>query len=620
MEIEWIKASSDDAVGKRDKIERKTYRVAAYCRVSTDAPEQKTSYDSQISYYRQLIDEHDDWRLVDIFADEAITGTKSENRPGFQKLIEACRSGEVDLVITKSISRFARNTHDVLKYVRELQEKHISIIFEEENINTLRMDGELILSIISAVYQQEVENISQHVKKGLRMKMQRGELVGYAACLGYDYDIVNKKLSINETEAETVRYIFKRYLEGIGATRIAKELEAMGLKTKRGSEIWAASTVNNIIRNEKYVGDVMQGKTYIANPITKKRLNNKGEHDKYHREDAHEAIISREDFAMAQEIRTGRGLVYASREAGAISRFGRQYSFSHMIECGYCGENYVRRNWHAGKSYSKIVWQCGGATREGRKKCPNSKVVTEEELEQLFVSSYNTICDKDNNETLKIFEQLMADVIKKQEDKDNIEQLRSKISTINKKISKLLEMRLDGIIVEEDYKKQYDKFRLQADELEKRMKSIEMVKKTALSPSQRLRGMIESVKKAPQLTEFNRKIFEAVINKVVIGGSQEDGTSVPSMIRFVYVNGMVHDMKFKGTSRAEKKAVYEYKAEKMEVNEERAMYDYNDELTDIQKKSLNTMRTNGVIDQAMYNKTAQSLIIANRALSGFAGG
>lgn len=620
MEVEWIKATHSDAIGKSNTVERKVYRVAAYCRVSTDAPEQKTSYDSQISYYQQMIDEHDNWTLVDIFADEAITGTKTEKRTGFQNLIKACRAGAVDLVITKSISRFARNTHDVLKYVRELQDKHIAIIFEEENINTLRMDGELILSIISAVYQQEVENISQHVKKGLRMKMERGELVGYAACLGFDYDIVNKKLTINEAEAETVRYIFKRYLEGIGATKIAKELEAMGVKTKRGSEIWAASTVNNIIRNEKYVGDVMQGKTYIANPITKKRHNNKGEHDKFHRKDTHDAIISREDFAMAQEIRTGRGLVYASREAGAISRFGRQYAFSHMIECGFCGENYVRRNWHAGKSYSKIVWQCGCATREGRKKCPDSKVVTEEELEQLFVSSYNSICGTDNGETLKIFEQLMADVIRRQEEGESVEQIKSKASAVDKKISRLLEMRLEGMIVEEDYKKQYDRLRSQLDEFEKRIKSIEIVKKTALSPARRLKGMMESIKQEPQLTEFSRKIFDAAISKVVIGHRREDGSAVPDLVRFVYVNGVVDEARIKGTSRPEKKAGYEYTDGEMEVNEERASYGSNDELTDIQRNSLKAMLTSGAIDQALYKKTAQSLVKANRAMSGFAGG
>lgn len=620
MEVEWIKATSDDTMGKKAIVERKTYRVAAYCRVSTDAPEQKTSYDSQISYYQQMIDEHENWTLVDIFADEAITGTKSENRPGFQNMISACRAGEIDLIITKSISRFARNTHDVLKYVRELQERHIAIIFEEENINTLRMDGELILSIISAVYQQEVENISQHVKKGLRMKMERGELVGYAACLGFDYDVVNKKLTINEAEAETVRFIFKRYLEGIGATKIAKELEAMGVKTKRGSEIWAASTVNNIIRNEKYVGDVLQGKTYVSNPITKKRLNNNGEQDKYHKRDTHDAIISREDFALAQEIRTGRGMVYASKEAGAISRFGRQYAFSHMVECGFCGENYVRRNWHAGKSYSKIVWQCGGATREGRKKCPCSKVVTEEELEQIFVSSYNSVVNGDNDETLKIFEQLMADVIKKQEAGESLEQLKGKAAGVQKKISKLLEMRLEGMIVEEDYKKQYDKLRSQVDELEKRMKSIEIIKKSALSPAQRLKKMIEVIKKEPQLKEFNRRIFEAVINKVIIGRRQEDGTDVPDMVSFVYVNGVVDEAKIKTTSSPEKKADYEFATDGMEVNEGRAPYGTSDGLTDMQKNSLKSLLASGAIDKAMYKKTAQSLIKANRVMTGFAGG
>lgn len=222
-------------VNRNSNEASKKLRVAAYCRVSTDSEEQISSYESQVRYYKEKIEERDDWKLVKIFADEAISGTKIDKREDFQRMINSALDGEIDLIMTKSIFRFARNTLDTLKYVRMLKEKNVAIYFEEENINTLTMDGELLLTILSSVAQQEVHNTSEHVKKGLKMKMQRGELIGFQGCLGYDYDTKSKALTVNKEEAETVRYIFRRYIEGAGATIIARELKEFGYKTKSGS-------------------------------------------------------------------------------------------------------------------------------------------------------------------------------------------------------------------------------------------------------------------------------------------------------------------------------------------------------------------------------------------------
>jgi DNA invertase Pin-like site-specific DNA recombinase len=213
--VDVIKAqvSVTDRRRRSKSIERK--RVAAYCRVSTDSEDQLNSYRSQVQYYTDKISENVDWMMAGIYADEAITGTQVAKREGFQKMINDCMSGQIDMVITKSISRFARNTLDTLKYVRMLKEKDIAVFFEDENINTLSMDGELLLVVLSSVAQQEVENISSNVKKGLAMKMSRGEIVGFAGALGYDYDPETKTISVNEEEAKVVRYIFKRYIEGM---------------------------------------------------------------------------------------------------------------------------------------------------------------------------------------------------------------------------------------------------------------------------------------------------------------------------------------------------------------------------------------------------------------------
>jgi len=209
---------------------------------------EKSSYQSQVLHYRQLVETKPEWDLVDIYADEAISGTQTSKRMEFQRMINDAVDGKIDLIITKSISRFARNTLDTLKYVRLLKEKNVAIMFEKENINTLTMNGEMLLVILSSLAQQGSESISANVTMGLKMKMKRGEMVGYDGCLGYDYHPESKSITINEEEAEIVKYIFNRYVEGAGCFVIAKELTKLGHKTKKGSTRWHESTVRGNIQ------------------------------------------------------------------------------------------------------------------------------------------------------------------------------------------------------------------------------------------------------------------------------------------------------------------------------------------------------------------------------------
>ncbi|WP_273327735.1 recombinase family protein [Vallitalea guaymasensis] len=207
-EVQVIQASSD-RINRRNAVKLERLRVAAYCRVSTDSEEQKLSYDSQVTHYRQFVSNNPEWDLVEIYTDEAISGTQINNRVGFQKMISDALDDKIDLIVTKSISRFARNTLDTLKYVRLLKERNVAVLFEKENINTLTMNGEMLLVILSSLAQQESESISANVKMGLKMKMKRGELVGFHGCLGYNYDPKTKTLTVNEEEAKVVKYIFK---------------------------------------------------------------------------------------------------------------------------------------------------------------------------------------------------------------------------------------------------------------------------------------------------------------------------------------------------------------------------------------------------------------------------
>ena len=221
MEVELIKANNPFDGSAKRRIER--LRVAAYCRVSTDDEDQIKSYNSMVRYYTDLIQSNEEWIFAGVYADKAITGTKVDKREEFQKLIQDCLNHKIDMVIAKSIPRFARNTLDTLKYVRMLKERKIAVYFEVEKINTLK-DGEFLITILSSVAQQEVENTSANVKKGLKMKMKRGELVGFQGCMGYDYDVETKAILVNEEGAQIVRYIFERYVEGVGTTVIAREL------------------------------------------------------------------------------------------------------------------------------------------------------------------------------------------------------------------------------------------------------------------------------------------------------------------------------------------------------------------------------------------------------------
>ena len=418
MEVEIIKAKGageDTSTGR--KIDR--LRVAAYCRVSTDDEDQIKSYNSMVRYYTDLIKSNKQWVFAGVFADKAITGTKTDKREEFQLLIQECLSGNIDLVIAKSIPRFARNTLDTLKYVRMLRERNIAVYFEVEKINTLK-DGEFLLTILSSVAQQEVENTSAYVKKGLKMKMKRGELVGFQGCLGYDYDVVTKSLSINEEGAETVRYIFDRYVAGAGSTMIARELNEQGISTIKGNP-WTSSSVMGIINNEKYKGDILLGKTFTVDSISKRTLENLGEEDRFYIKNHHEPIVSEETFARAQEIRERRN---GGRKKGVApgkrEKFSRQYAFSCMLECGFCGANLSRRRWHSSSKYTKTIWQCVESTKHGKRFCPDSKGIPEQVIEDAFIESYRMLCT-DHKDVLEEFIRRVEKTLSEDSIEDKIE-------------------------------------------------------------------------------------------------------------------------------------------------------------------------------------------------------
>ena len=536
--VEVIKANKK-LIGHQRGREHELLRVAAYCRVSTDGEEQINSYNSQVKYYTEYIQANNEWTLVDIYADEAVSGTQTLKRDNFNRLINDCMNGKIDMVITKSIPRFARNTLDTLKFVRMLKEKNIAVFFENEKINTLTKDGELLLVVISSVAQQEVENTSMNLKKGLKMKMSRGELVGFQSCLGYDYVKETKSIVVNEEEAEIVRYIFQRYIDGLGGRSIGKELENLGYKTKRGSKRWVESTVLGIIKNEKYKGDLLQGKTITLDPITHRRVINFGEEDQYYIKNNHEPIISEEIFSKAEEIRLKRS---QSRQTvadngGKRQKFSRKYSFSCMIKCGFCGANFVRRTWHGGTQYHKVFWHCGQSTKNGKENCPHSKGISEEAIEKAFVESYRIMCSN-NKEILEEFLYLLKESLGADKTEKDISTLKKSIKSLKKKKSKLIDFRLDELIGIKEFEDKVKEIDTQLNEKLEQKNKLEQNRKNELNIKDRMIEFKKVLSENEILPEFNRSVFESVVDHVIVGGKDETGNINPELITFVYKTGL----------------------------------------------------------------------------------
>ena len=537
-EVSIIRAqtSLEDRRTRGKEIVRK--RVAAYCRVSTDGEEQLNSFSSQVKYYTELIEKEPNWMMAGVYADEAITGTQVSKREGFQKMIKACLDGEVDMVITKSISRFARNTLDTLKYVRTLKERNIAVYFEDEKINTLSMDGELLLVVLSSVAQQEVENISNNVKKGLAMKMSRGEIVGFAGAFGYDYDPATKTMSVNHEQSKIVQYIFNRYVSGVGTSTIARELIAMGIPNPSGSKTWHQSTVAGIIRNEKYVGDLLQGKTFTVDPIAHRRLENLGESDKYLMKNHHEAIIEREVFDKAQEILAKRSKCHSNarlRKDEYRTLYTNKYAFSYKCRCGYCGATLTRRTWHSSK-YKKIVWQCVTATKKGKKSCPNCKAITEEAIMGAFVESYQ-IMTRDHKDVLDEFLERVEATLSESDVNKRIKKEKAKLKDITYKLNNLLDMHLEGKIDFTTFEEKRDALKKQVDDKKAEIGALEDIGNSKMDLEDRISFMREKLEAADIINEFDRQVFESIVDYVIVGGYNEDGNVDPSMITFVYRTG-----------------------------------------------------------------------------------
>jgi DNA invertase Pin-like site-specific DNA recombinase len=447
------------------------------------------------------------------------------------KMIEDALAGNIDIIITKSISRFGRNTLDVIKYIRMLRENNVAVIFEEDNINTMdAAKSDLILTTLSAVAQQESANISEHVKLGLRMKMNRGELIGFTKCYGYRYDDDLKNFVIEPTEAEVVKYIFEQYIAGHGANWIASMLEKQGIKSPKGKDKWSDSTIRGILKNEKYKGDVLQGKTYTADPISHKRYVNRGEVDKYYISNHHEAIINPEEFDFVQEIMDSRsGARATGRRIGNISR---KYAFSSRIRCGFCGTCYVRRT-VIGKEQSKIPsWSCTSFAKDGKENCTKSKTIREEMIKEAFIDCYQLLTA---NVKFKLDD--FMDLMRNSSSETNNEKELEKLNTEHKKLvdkkDKLLDFLIEDKITQIAYDEKLEKFEHKLEIIEHRQEQLKLLTEDKTGIEEGLRKIKNIIETNNVLNEFDQEVFDALIDHIVVGGYDENGNIDPFIIRFV---------------------------------------------------------------------------------------
>ena len=408
MRIVIIPAKTQEEIKKAEKC----LKVAAYCRVSTDEEEQENSYQAQIEYYTDKINKNPEWQMAGIFADEGITGTQAKKRPEFLKMIRLCRQGKIDVILTKSLSRFARNTVDSLNYIRELRTLGIAVISEKENINTLTAESEMLITIMSCFAQAESESISKNVAWGIRQSFKNGNVpMQYKKLLGYKKG-ADGNAEIVSDEAEIVKEIYRCYLDGASLNQIADMLNNRGLTTKGSNSPYRKEVIQRILTNEKYTGDALLQKTYITDCITKKSRKNNGELPMYLVKNHHEPIISRTDFNRVQEEMARRSAKRSIAEKLTKTEQGKysaKYALSELLICGECGSHYRRVTWTA-KGFKEIKWRCINRIQYGKKNCHSSPTIDEQALHKAIISAINEFCEV-KDEVAKALRESITEVL-----------------------------------------------------------------------------------------------------------------------------------------------------------------------------------------------------------------
>ena len=476
-------------------------RVAAYCRVSTDSEEQLNSYEAQKTYYTQKIQDSPDWEMAGIYADEGISGTSLKKRTQFNKMITACKRGHIDLIITKSLSRFARNTVDCLDTVRLLKANGIGVYFEKENINTLTESSEFLITLFSGFAQAESESLSKNVAWGKQKSAEAGKVTfQYKKMLGYRKGADGQPEIVLE-EAEIIRRIYHRYLDGCTMGQIKRELEEDGVPTAQGVERWSPSIIHNILTNEKYIGDALLQKTYVTDCITKKVKKNRGERTMYYVENSHPAIIPREKFMKVREEMYRR----AHMECGPDQKrriYSSRYALSSIVYCAHCNDIFRRINWN-NRGCKSTVWRCLSRVEKDRPSC-TARTVKEELLHEVVVRAVNELI----RSSASFIPALQASIERCLSDSNS-----SVVAEID---VRLLELQQE-LLKLANAKKNYDDIADVIDELREQKEELLLQEANKDSIRQRMAEMVTYLQNEPEeITEYSEALVRRMIEKITV--------------------------------------------------------------------------------------------------------
>ena len=478
-------------------------RVAAYCRVSTDLDEQASSYASQIRSYTELISQHEGWELVDIYADEAVSGTKTDKREDFNRLLADCRKGKIDRVLVKSISRFSRNTKDCLAALRELMRLGVTVQFEKENIDTGTLTTELMVSVSGSLAQQESMSISQNIRMGYRRRMERGEFIASSPPYGYR-NAGGGRLEIVPEEAEVIRWVFESYLNGQGIVTIAEEMNRRGVPKKHGEAAWIPYAVACWLRNEKYTGNTLCQKTFTTGfPYIS--VKNRGEVDQFYIENSHPAIISQEIFDKVQALRKKK-----KAPASAPSKF----PLTRKMICGKCGATFYRTVDRHGANN----WVCSGhkdGNRNGKGACPNLSV-RERDIYTAFIRMYNKLRLHEGIILRPALDQMEALESAVQRENPAMLEVNRAIAQATEQNYKISKLRASGLLDADACAAKLAALDAQLTQL--RAKRRRLLRNDDISEmADALRQTVETLHQGPeQMDEFDEELFNEMVEKITV--------------------------------------------------------------------------------------------------------
>ena len=493
----------------RDKYHQ--LRVAAYCRVSTELEEQQNSYQVQIAYYTDLINKKKEWTLAGIFADEGISGTQTKKRTEFNRMIRMCRNKKIDLVITKSISRFARNTVDCLEYVRQLKDLGIGVIFEKENINTLTMTSEFIIALYGSFAQAESESISKNVSWGKEKAYREGKVqFQYKHLLGYKKGADCKPEIIPE-EAETVKLIYTMFLDGHSMKNIALILHVKGIHTKTGSTEWRTNTITRILQNEKYVGDALLQKTFTSDCITHKVVKNHGERPMYLVTNHHDPIIDRDTYNRVQQelARRNSKRKISDKTVTEQGKYSSKYALSELLICGHCGTPYRRTTW-AARGKKQIVWRCLSRLEHGKKYCPDSPTIKEEQLHRGILRAINNYYSC-RNDIVRILKANIGSVLECQ-GQEEILSVEKRLKEIDQARTDLVNLIASGGCDEDKLDSEFAKLYAEEQGLSERLTMLKSQNKTSEETQAKLDKIMDMI----EHEKFELETFDNVLIRKLI--------------------------------------------------------------------------------------------------------